>query len=101
MTDEQAGEAAFVAASPSNVETWQAEMARFQRDPEALKRRKEEGLAVGRMLREKGLDLPIVVPNPWFPVGDQIGREANLFREEMEQPGLDVGGVDLSKEFEA
>lgn len=81
-----------------SVETWQEEMARWKRDPESLKRRKEEGLAVGRMLREKGVDLPIVLPNPYFPVGDQIGREANILAD-GDRPFLDVGETDVEKVF--
>lgn len=60
------------------VETWQEEMARWKRDPESLRRRKEEGQAVARMLTENGVDLPIVLPNPHYPVGGQVGREARI-----------------------
>ncbi len=60
------------------VETWQEEMARWKRDPESLKRHKEDIAEVGKILRDHGVDLPIVLPNPHFPVGDQIGREARI-----------------------
>lgn len=67
--------------APYHVETWQEEMARWKRDPEALRRRKEEGAEVAKLLREQGVDLPIVRPNPHYPVGEQIGREARICEE--------------------